>query len=210
MQKEIQNVVEDKEPGDKTDWKKSKNCLVFPTMVSKRPDKNGHIACEYYRAQVIDDLDDSTFTVFLIDLTLRQNHPAAIRRFLAQTRLRGQQGLIYLEQEPVVNALRKVINAKFADSSATDKFYSDNEPCIAKFHQDNKFYRAIVRKAISCRRYKVQFIDYGNIEEVDIADLRKNVNCGRVPIQMNSYRLTNVAPNKATPGRRKSSTRCIH
>ncbi|KAL9699025.1 hypothetical protein quinque_002466 [Culex quinquefasciatus] len=96
------------------------------------------------------------------------------------------------------------------DDSATDKFYSDNEPCIAKFHQDNKFYRAIVRKAISCRRYKVQFIDYGNIEEVDIADLRKNVNCGRVPIQMNSYRLTNVAPKKATPGRRKSSTRCIH
>ncbi|KAL9695296.1 hypothetical protein quinque_014581 [Culex quinquefasciatus] len=178
-------VVEDKEPGDKTDWKKGKNCLVFPTMVSKRPDENGHIACEYYRAQVIDDLDDSTFTVFLIDLTLRQNHPAAIRRFLAQTRLRGQQGIIYLEQEPVVNALRK-------------------------FHQDNKFYRAIVRKAISCRRYKVQFIDYGNIEEVDIADLRKNVNCGRVPIQMNSYRLTNVAPKKATPGRRKSSTRCIH
>ncbi|XP_038113589.1 uncharacterized protein LOC6054003 [Culex quinquefasciatus] len=136
--------------------------------------------------------------------THRKDH---LRR---QTRLRGQQGLIYLEQEPVVNALRKVINAKFADSSATYKFYSDNEPCIAKFHQDNKFYRAIVRKAISCRRYKVQFIDYGNIEEVDIADLRKNVNCGRVPIQMNSYRLTNVAPNKATPGRRKSSTRCIH
>ncbi|KAL1375302.1 hypothetical protein pipiens_017562 [Culex pipiens pipiens] len=50
-------------------------------------------------------------------------------------------GLIYLEQEPVLNALRKVINAKFADSSAIDKFYSDNEPCMAKFHQDNKFYR---------------------------------------------------------------------
>ncbi|EDS37715.1 conserved hypothetical protein [Culex quinquefasciatus] len=72
-------------------------------------------------------------------------------------------GLIYLEQEPVLNALRKVINAKFADSSAIDKFYSDNEPCMAKFHQDNKFYRAIVRKAIRGRRYKVQFIDYGNL-----------------------------------------------
>ncbi|KAL1404199.1 hypothetical protein pipiens_005438 [Culex pipiens pipiens] len=115
-------------------------------------------------------------------------------------------GLIYLEQKPVSNALRKVINAKFADSSATDKFYSDNEPCMAKFHQDNKF----VYIAIGCRRYKVQFIDYGNIEEVDIADLPKNVNCGRVPIQMNRYRLMNVAPKKATPGRRKSSTRCTH
>ncbi|KAL9698665.1 hypothetical protein quinque_002106 [Culex quinquefasciatus] len=70
-------------------------------------------------------------------------------------------GLIYLEQEPVLNALRKVINAMFADSSATDKFYSDNEPCMAKFHQDNKF----VYIAIGFHRYKVQFIDYGNIEE---------------------------------------------
>ncbi|KAL1399532.1 hypothetical protein pipiens_008146, partial [Culex pipiens pipiens] len=378
MQEEIQNVMEDKEPGDKTDWKKGEYCLVFPTVVSKRPDENGHIACEYYRAQVIDDLDDSTFTVFLIDKaitmnihysnmaviapTLRQIHPAAIRCFLACVGPIGNQqtwsssvidafkvtcgkfkrfsislhgpsvhgalpvilwgmteekvkalspqmylytninnrlgqygyvhlkekfkplaeaasieeelqryhqsfdkfleeldvdmkeekpdpqqqeddslthscgtyqdditdehtpidrwlpakpidktifvgkpsyvdnnGVIYLhdmEQEPVLNALRKVINAKFADSSATDKFYSDNEPCMAKFHQDNKFYRAIVRKAISCRRYKVQFIDYGNIEEVDIADLRKNVICGRVPIQMNRYRLTNVAPKE--------------
>ncbi|KAL1381832.1 hypothetical protein pipiens_013315 [Culex pipiens pipiens] len=62
----IRNVVEDKEPGDKTDWKKGECCLVLPTMVSKGPDKNGHIACEYYRAQVIDYLDDSMFTVFLI------------------------------------------------------------------------------------------------------------------------------------------------
>ncbi|KAL9704626.1 hypothetical protein quinque_008144 [Culex quinquefasciatus] len=70
------------------------------------------------------------------------------------------KGVIYLEQEPVLNSLRKGNNAKFSNSSATDKFYSDNEPCMAKFHQDNKFYRAILRKAISCRRYKVQFIDY--------------------------------------------------
>ncbi|XP_038122577.1 uncharacterized protein LOC119771166 isoform X2 [Culex quinquefasciatus] len=34
---------------------------------------------------------------------------------------------------------------------------------MAKFHQENKFYRAFVCKAISCRRYKVQFIDYGNL-----------------------------------------------
>ncbi|KAL9701012.1 hypothetical protein quinque_004453 [Culex quinquefasciatus] len=93
-------------------------------------------------------------------------------------------GVIYLEQEPALNTLRKVINAKFVDSNATDKFYLENEPCMAKFHQDNTFYRAFDRKAISCRRYKVQFIDYGKIEVVDITDLRKNVNCGRVPIQM--------------------------
>ncbi|KAL1381831.1 hypothetical protein pipiens_013314 [Culex pipiens pipiens] len=75
---------------------------------------------------------------------------------------------------------------------------------MAKFHQDNKVYRAIVRKAVSCRRYKIQCIDYRNIEEVDIADLRNNVNCGRVPIQINRYRLTNVTPKKATPGRRNT------
>ncbi|KAL9699321.1 hypothetical protein quinque_002762 [Culex quinquefasciatus] len=115
---------------------------------------------------------------------LRLVDPGELYVTLGKPSYVDNNGVIYLEQEPVLNTLRKVINAKFVDSNATDKFYLENEPCMAKFHQDNTFYRAIDRKAISCRRYKVQFIDYGKIEVVDIADLRKNVNCGRVPIQM--------------------------
>lgn len=87
-----------------------------------------------------------------------------------------------MEQVPVHIALRKVINAKFADSTASDR--STNPTWL----------RSKVRKAISCRRYKFQSVDYGNIEEVDVKDLHKNVIRGRVPIQMKRYRLTNVVP----------------
>ena len=41
------------------------------------------------------------------------------------------KGVIYLhdmEQEPLLNALCKVINAKFVDRTTTEKLYSDDEP----------------------------------------------------------------------------------
>lgn len=100
-----------------------------------------------------------------------------------------------VDKERTLNAMKEVINAKFADSQAltTDIFYSPGDPCLAKYHLDSQFYRAVVRKMISACRCKVQFVDYGNIEECDVKDLRKNVICGNVPTMANKYRLTNVA-----------------
>lgn len=106
--------------------------------------------------------------------------------------------VIYLhdvDKERTLNTMKKVINDKFADSQPlpSDTFYSPSDPCLAKFHLDDQFYRAIVRKMISASRCKVQFVDYGNIEECDVKDLRKNVICGNIPIMANKFRLTNVA-----------------
>ncbi|XP_053682311.1 uncharacterized protein LOC128732899 [Sabethes cyaneus] len=374
MQEEIQNRMDEKmdEGDDKTEWKVDEICLVFPTMTAVPSSDNDGIGCEWYRARVIEIVDDSNYTVFLIDRAftmnahysnmcsipgdLKQVHPAAIRCFLACIGPTGNQptwsssvidafkvaiekfecfsislhgrsvndslpvvlwgmtsehttalspllyqytninnnlvqygyvhlkekfmplssatsveeelqrhyqafdqfvqaldvdmeeprvepsfaesidtyqdditseptpidrwlaakpidksifvgvptyvdnnGVIYLhdvEKEPILSALKKVINAKFDGSKQlpSDKFYANGEPCVAKFHIDDQFYRAIVRKAISPCRYKVQFVDYGNIEECDVQDLRKNVICGRVPILVNKYRLTDVSP----------------
>ncbi|XP_055525207.1 RING finger protein 17 isoform X2 [Wyeomyia smithii] len=374
MQEEIQNRMDEKmdEGDDKTEWKVDELCLVFPTMTAVPTPDNDGIGCEWYRARVIEVVDDSNYTVFLIDRAftmnahysnmctipadLKQIHPAAIRCFLACIGPTGNQptwsssvidafkvaiekfhcfsislhgksvddslpvilwgmtsenttalspllfqytninnnlvqygyvhlkekfmalssatsveeellrhyqafdkfvqsldtemvepdiepsfsgscdtyqdditneptpidrwppakpidksifvgvptyvdnnGVIYLhdvEKEQTLSALKKLINAKFDGSKQlpSDKFYASGEPCVAKFHIDDQFYRAIVRKAISPCRYKVQFVDYGNIEECDVEDLRKNVICGRVPILVNKYRLTDVAP----------------
>ncbi|XP_058824546.1 uncharacterized protein LOC131685101 isoform X2 [Topomyia yanbarensis] len=374
MQEEIQNRMDDKmdDGDDKTNWKVGELCLVFPTMIAAHSPGNDGIGCEWYRARVIEIVDDSNYTVFLIDKAytmnahysnmcaipadLKQVHPAAIRCFMACIGPTGNQetwsssvidafkvaiekfecfsislhgrsvndslpvilwgmtaesakalspqlfqyanvnnnlvqygyvhlkekflplsaassveeelmrhyetfenffhtldvemeeplvepsysgscdtyqedlkddptpidrwlpakpidktifvavptyvdnnGVIYLhdvEKEPVLTALKKVINGKFDGSRQlpSDKFYSNGEPCLAKFHIDDQFYRAVIRKAISPCRYKVQFVDYGNIEECDVQDLRKNVICGRVPILVNKYRLTDVAP----------------
>lgn len=106
--------------------------------------------------------------------------------------------VIYLhdmDKERTLNLIKNVINTKFADSQPlpSDTFYAPGDPCMAKYHLDDQFYRAIIRKMISSCRYKVQFVDYGNIEECDVKDLRKNVICGNVPTLVNKYRLTDVA-----------------
>nr|XP_029715794.1 RING finger protein 17-like isoform X2 [Aedes albopictus] len=106
--------------------------------------------------------------------------------------------VIYLhdmDKERTLDTIKNVINAKFGNSQPlpSDTFYAPGDPCMAKYHLDDLFYRAIVRKMISPCRYKVQFVDYGNIEECDVKDLRKNVICGKVPTLANKYRLTDVA-----------------
>lgn len=111
-------------------------------------------------------------------------------------------GIIYLhdvDKERVLEMIKKVINAKYETSQQhpSDKFYAVGEPCMARFHIDEKFYRAIIRQAVNSSKYKVQFVDYGNIEECDLKDIRKNIICGRVPALVNKYRLTDVAPRTA-------------
>lgn len=376
MQEEIQNKMDDKmDDGDEqTSWKKGDLCLVFPTSMAGNTNENDAMACEWYRARVLEVVDDSNYTVFLIDKArtlnvhysnmspipseLKQVHPGAIRCFLACIGPTGNQdrwsssvmdafrvaidkfenfaislhgrsvndalpvilwglmsenvkalspqlfqyaninnnlvqygyvhlkekfqpvsaaasveeelmrqhsafnrflddldvemeepsiepsysgscdtyqedltdeptpidrwlpakpidktifvgtptyvdnnAVIYLhdvEKERTLTALKKVINEKFSGSQQmpSDKFYSNGEPCLARYHVDDQFYRAVVRKAISPSRYKVQFIDYGNIEECDVKDLRKNVICGRVPTLVNRYRLSDIAPKE--------------
>ncbi|XP_055587739.1 tudor domain-containing protein 6 [Uranotaenia lowii] len=119
--------------------------------------------------------------------------------FVAVATYVDNNGVIYLhdvEREPFLTAMRKIINDKYGDSQPVSghKFFANGEPCLARFHLDNHFYRAVVRKAISPIRYKVQFVDYGNIEECNFEELRKEVICGKVPTMVNRYRLSDVAP----------------
>ena len=46
-------------------------------------------------------------------------------------------------------------------------------PCIAKFSDDGKWYRARIDKLISSTKFGVVFTDYGNYDEVHYDDLRK-------------------------------------
>lgn len=46
-------------------------------------------------------------------------------------------------------------------------------PCIAKFSEDGKWYRARIEKLISSTKFGVVFTDYGNYDEVDYDDIRK-------------------------------------
>ena len=46
-------------------------------------------------------------------------------------------------------------------------------PCVAKFSEDNQWYRVRIVKQISDKKFGVQFVDFGNYDEVDSNSLRK-------------------------------------
>lgn len=111
-------------------------------------------------------------------------------------------GVIYLhdaEIEGTLTAIKEVINVKLNGSQQQpgDQFYSTGEPCLARYHLDEQFYRAVVRKAMHHCRYEVQLVDYGIIEACHVRDLRKNVICGRIPALVSKYRLTGVVPKQS-------------
>ena len=53
-----------------------------------------------------------------------------------------------------------------------NRHFPVGSPCIAKYSEDNTWYRAVVVDAVA-GSYSVQFVDYGNIEKVNPANMRQ-------------------------------------
>lgn len=57
-------------------------------------------------------------------------------------------------------------------------------PCAAKFSEDASWYRAVVKKQVDVDMVEVIFLDHGNVEECNIANLRPLLKrFGSLPIQ---------------------------
>lgn len=54
----------------------------------------------------------------------------------------------------------------------SNRHFPVGSPCIAKYSEDDTWYRAVVVEAMTSS-YSVQFVDYGNIEEVNPANMRQ-------------------------------------
>lgn len=48
-----------------------------------------------------------------------------------------------------------------------------NTPCAAKFSEDASWYRCVIKKQVDMDKVEVIFLDHGNMEVCDIADLRR-------------------------------------
>ena len=46
-------------------------------------------------------------------------------------------------------------------------------PCVAKYQNDNGWYRAVVEKIVDLNNLTVRFVDYGNVQSVSLTDIRK-------------------------------------
>jgi len=80
-------------------------------------------------------------------------------------------------QEPFVKEILEKMAAiirkaykDYIESMDTNVYYGVNQPCLVKYHLDQKYYRGIV-KNIQSTKYSVYFIDFGNIEECDSAEM---------------------------------------
>lgn len=59
-----------------------------------------------------------------------------------------------------------------------------NMPCAAKFSEDASWYRAVIKKQVDVDKVEVIFLDHGNVEECNIANLRPLLKrFGSLPIQ---------------------------
>ncbi|XP_071536637.1 RING finger protein 17-like isoform X2 [Panulirus ornatus] len=109
------------------------------------------------------------------------------------------QGVVYLQ--PLSNAKTLELICETQTMQFSGSFPSDSDLCcipgdpvIARFHLDNKWYRATVVKLEENGEAEVQFVDYGNTETVKLHDLRRNMMYSHLPIQCYRSKLHNINP----------------
>ncbi|XP_077297129.1 RING finger protein 17-like isoform X2 [Arctopsyche grandis] len=88
------------------------------------------------------------------------------------------------------------IMEQFENSSPQpeDMFWGPDQPCIAQFSTDNKFYRGLTIKTLENNCMLVRFIDYGNDEVCPISTLRKNIVLEEIPALVLKCRVVGVQP----------------
>lgn len=89
----------------------------------------------------------------------------------------------------------QTINNKFKDDGEADEneiVWRRGQPCLARYHLDKKFYRGKVVDNSNQEILKVEFIDYGNVEDCVKSDLRRNVILGNIPCQANKFYLAKI------------------
>ncbi|XP_039285887.1 tudor domain-containing protein 1 [Nilaparvata lugens] len=106
---------------------------------------------------------------------------------------------IYIQDTTSADTLRIIgatLQTKYENSrpSPHDSFWSAGQLCVAKYHADQKWYRGKVMEVLADNRYRVVMVDYGNVEEVKAADMRKNLLMTQVPRQCHPCALKRVKP----------------
>lgn len=110
-------------------------------------------------------------------------------------------GVIYIydieDDEPKINRIRDTLLAVYANSKPTpdDQFWTNGQLCIVRYHLDNNWYRGKVLNVNADLTYEVLFVDYGNVETCQVADMRKSIKMIQMPVLTHKFLLSGVAPN---------------
>ncbi|XP_059217931.1 uncharacterized protein LOC106084621 isoform X3 [Stomoxys calcitrans] len=109
--------------------------------------------------------------------------------------------IIYLHEaddKPFLDRIKEIVSEKCEHLAETteDYEYLPNQPCIARYHLDSKYYRAVIheQKKNDKGEWTVRFVDYGNIETVEPENLRPYAPFPNLPSIVNKYTLSGIRP----------------
>ncbi|KAL5285250.1 RNF17 family protein [Megaselia abdita] len=115
--------------------------------------------------------------------------------------LHDDEGKKFIEQinsnvEEFLNSLEwknhELNNSMNRFSNSED--WEPGQACLARFHFDNKYYRAEIVSLMENDLIQVRFVDYGNVEECGYSDLLGITVYPNVPIQAHKYKFYGIKP----------------
>lgn len=109
--------------------------------------------------------------------------------------------VIYLHEaddKPFLETMCKIIAEKYEQLEEPPEGYEYcvNQPCIARYHLNSKFYRAVIHeKPKENGEWSIRFIDYGNIESVVAKDIKPYAPFPNLPSLANKYTPIGIQAN---------------
>uniref|UniRef100_A0AAU7J8D4 Tudor domain-containing protein Tdr4 n=1 Tax=Locusta migratoria TaxID=7004 RepID=A0AAU7J8D4_LOCMI len=138
------------------------------------------------------ELADS-MTDWLPPVPLKKSHFSAIATNV------DSDAIIYLhdrEESDTLTMIQNALQSRFTNSKPAphDLFWFPGQVCIAKYHGDKKWYRGKVLQLNEDSTLKIQFVDYGNVEDCRATELRKDVLFQEIPVQCHKCKLAGIEP----------------
>ncbi|KAL1123076.1 hypothetical protein AAG570_002164 [Ranatra chinensis] len=119
--------------------------------------------------------------------------------FLANPTYVDNNGTVFIQDFQksvmILKSISEELNGTYNGSKQKpyDKFWSVGQICIVRYHLDGNWYRGQVQQ-IKEDGISVKFVDYGNVEDCSIVDMRRIPLVADIPIQCHPCYFYNVIP----------------
>lgn len=137
------------------------------------------------------------------------------RKFIGKALYVDNNAGVYIRDNEIERVAKEVnyrLDLKFKSfkTSLNDINWKVGQPCICKYHLDRRFYRAEIVQIEDHDTCKVRFVDYGNIEQVKMSELRSEIICGNIPMLINRYIIADMIPSEINCKWSRSTLDRIH
>lgn len=89
------------------------------------------------------------------------------------------QEAVYAEE---IQAITYILDSRYKHKqNVHQKDLDPGTPVVARFHLDKKMYRAKIVKKSAENKYIINYLDFGNLEEVEAKYIHKKILCNEIP-----------------------------